>query len=103
MQNIDELIEEYINLDDMYQKAKAAMDNIKSKLESLIGEGGSYESPNGVKVKVTPASVSKRFDWKSYIKDHPEAQAEYMVDTMRKTTVRVTIPKKEELDEWGWE
>ena len=102
MQKIDELIVEYLKLDDAYQKAKAAIDEIKEQLEELVGEGGAYESADGVKVKVTPASTSKRFDWKSYIKDHPEAQSGYMVDTTRKASVRITAPKTEQLDEYGW-
>lgn len=103
MKAIDELIEEYLKLDDEYQHAKAAIDEIKSQLEQLVGEGGAYESPDGVKVKVTPSSVSKRFDWKRYIKDHPEAQTDYMVKTTRKASVRITSPKTEKTDEYGWE
>ena len=102
MQKIDELIEEYLKLDDKYQKAKADMDVIKTQLEMLVGEGGSYEGLDGAKVKVTPASTSKRFDWKRYIKDHPEAQDGYMVKTTRKASVRITAPKIERLDEYGW-
>ncbi len=102
MQKIDELIAEYLSQEEIYSKAKAEMDAIKTQLEMLVGEGGSYQSLDGAKVKVTPASTSKRFDWKKYIKDHPEAQDGYMVKTMRKASVRITAPKIERLDEYGW-
>ena len=103
MKYIDELIEEYIRLDEMYQEAKKAIEEIKSQMEEIVGEGGSYESSFGVRVKVTPASTTKRFDWKKYIKDHPEAQSGYMVDMTRKAIVRVTVPKQDKTDEYGWE
>ena len=100
---IDACVGRYLECKGRLDAAKEELDGIKAELIELVGEGGAHETPEGVKVKVTPPSVNERFDWKSYLKDHPDAQRGYMVESRRAASVRVTEPKAEKLDEYGWD
>ena len=97
---------------ELYLQAKrtknAADDALKQRAEKLmelvrLEEGGVYENGNGVRAKYTPESTNLRFDYKGYLKAHPDAKEGYMVESTRKASVRVTEPKADETDEWGWE
>lgn len=103
MAHIDDIVGCYLDCKHKIDDMNKILDGYRDALVELIGEGGAHTTPNGVKVKITPPSVTKRFDWKKYIGDHPEVKSGYMVDVKRKGMVRVTEPKKEDLDEFGWE
>ena len=103
MTDLDKAIADYIDCKHRLEAVQAELDGHKAVLVDLVGEGGAHTTPAGVKVKVTPAATSQRFDWKRYLVDHPGAKRGYMVETKRKPILYVTEPKQEELDEYGWE
>lgn len=104
MSEIDEMVAQYLDCKRRLNAVKDEMEGLTARLMAMTKDaGGSHETPGGVKVKYTPATVNERFDWKAYLKDHPGASSGYMVASPRKESLRVTEPKAAATDEWGWE
>lgn len=102
--NINAEVARYLDLKQAADEAKQAFEEQKEKLMQIVKSvGGAHETPDGVKCKYTPESVNERFDWKNYLKNNPQARDGYMVKSVRKESLRVTEPKAEDLDEYGWE
>ena len=104
MTEIDEMVAQYLDCKRRVEAAKDELEGLTARLMDMTKSvGGSHETPGGVKVKYTPATVNERFDWKGYLKDHPGASVGYMVTSPRKESLRVTEPKRAKTDEYRWE
>ena len=69
----------------------------KKKLEQLMEENNitSYESNDKtLKISYTPETVTTRFDSTKFQKENSDLYTKYLVDSIRKGSIRITVREK---------
>ena len=91
---VENAIENIKRLELQKKMIDAKQKEFKKKLEQLMEENNitSYESNDKtLKISYTPETVITRFDSTAFQKENPDLYTKYIVDSIRKGSVRITV------------
>lgn len=91
---IEELCESYRSVKEEMEALKAKKEGIEDNLDKALGGSGSFTTPAGTKVTVTPAGSAMKFNSRILKSRHPKIYEECRAPAATGRRVTVTFDKE---------